>query len=461
MSQHYNQPAPATSRADRLTRGILLAVWVAFTAAALGFVLTFGTNVPYADEWEFVPALTGHEPFGPWLWQQHNEHRLPLPRAIYFALFVVTQDFRAGMVLQVAMLAALAFWLMRLASQLRGRPHWADAFFPVSLLHVGHWENFLMGYQLCFVLFTVLVTAIGVVALRMTRETAFRSGAIAGVLGVLLCLCGGFGLVAALPVAAWVAYLAVIVWRTGAKRNALVLLGLAVLPFLYLWLYQIGYERPSHGFPPGEGPPEPGAGGPRVVALVAGQTLAMAFGFGATAVWQWVCVGLLALGAVTIGVLVRDPNRPAVLGLIAVAAGVGGLALAIGIGRSGFGDTMGLWPRYSLLMWPLIGLAFLVWVKQKGRGAKWLPAALCIVAALFFQPNTLVGLTLGERVRARQTAIEADAHRGLPPEVIAYRPAPGTRPEDGDSQVGSGQEERAIRGIPMLRAAGVGAFAGK
>ncbi|HJZ54582.1 MAG TPA: hypothetical protein VKE74_06465, partial [Gemmataceae bacterium] len=62
MSQHYNQPAPATShattRGEALTRWLLLVVWAALTAAALGFVLTFGTNVPYADEWEFVPALT-------------------------------------------------------------------------------------------------------------------------------------------------------------------------------------------------------------------------------------------------------------------------------------------------------------------------------------------------------------------------------------------------------------------
>src|SRR5262249_14024982 len=196
----------------------------------------------------FVPALTRHEPFGPWLWQQHNEHRLPLPRAIYFALFVLTRDFRAGMVLQVAMLSALAFWLMRLAAKLPGRPHWADGVLPVSLLHIGHWENFLMGYQLCFALFTVLVTAIGVVALRTTRETAFRSGATAGVLGVLLCLCGGFGLVVALPVSAWVAYLAVIVWRSGAKRHAWMLLGLNALPPAYLWAYQRGLERP--GQPP-------------------------------------------------------------------------------------------------------------------------------------------------------------------------------------------------------------------
>ena len=64
-----------------------------------------GTNAPYADEWEFVPALVGAEPALPWLWQQHNEHRMVLPRAVYLLLFKLTHDFRAGMLVQVAMLS--------------------------------------------------------------------------------------------------------------------------------------------------------------------------------------------------------------------------------------------------------------------------------------------------------------------------------------------------------------------
>src|SRR5581483_11647567 len=198
MSQPYSQPGPAT----RLTRGVLLGTWAVLALADLAFVLTLGTNAPYADEWEFVPALLDREPPLPWLWQLHNEHRLPLPRAVYLGLFRLTHDFRAGMVVQVAVLSGLSLWLMRLAERLRGRPHWADLFFPASLLHVGHWENLLMGYQLCFALFTVLATAVGVVALRATRESAFRSGVAAGVLALLLATTGGSGLVAALPVAA-------------------------------------------------------------------------------------------------------------------------------------------------------------------------------------------------------------------------------------------------------------------
>src|SRR5262245_58601504 len=202
MSQTYTPPAPATSATSESLRRVLLGVWAILTLAALAFVAAIGTNAPYADEWEFVPALLGEEPQLPWLWAQHNEHRLPLPRAVYLGLFKLTHDFRAGMVLQVAMLSALSLALMRLAASLRGGPHWSDVFFPVSLLHVGHWENFVMGYQFCFALFAVLTCGLVVVALCITRETAFRSGVLAGVLLALLALTGGFGLAAVPPVSA-------------------------------------------------------------------------------------------------------------------------------------------------------------------------------------------------------------------------------------------------------------------
>jgi hypothetical protein len=444
MSQTYS-PVP---RATRLTRVVLLGVWVVLTLVALSFVLSFGSNAPYADEWEFVPAALGREPALPWLWQQHNEHRLPLPRAIFLGLFRLTHDFRSGMVLQVAMLSLTALWLMRLAEKLRGAPHWADVFFPVSLLHLGHWENFLMGYQICFVLFCVLATAMGVVALRTTPANAFRSGVAAGVLAFLAALTGGSGLVLALPVAAWLAYLAVGLWRDERKGKSVALLALALLPLAYLAAYFVDYHRPAHH-------PKPGDGGLEGIVRVTGQTLAMAPGIGLSLVWQIVMCVMVVVGGWTIGLLRKSDNRPAAWGLIAVAAGVTGVALAIGVGRGGFGGDMGLWSRYSLLTWPLLGVAYLVWL-QYGTARpwerRWVPMLLCAATALAFPGNVVTGIVVGTQVKETLSAVEADAARGLPPEEIVKKFANTTQ---------ANQEERAVRALPMLREAGIGRFAGK
>jgi hypothetical protein len=450
MTQTYTPPPPATSATFGSVRRALVAVWAVLTLGAGAFVAVIGTNAPYADEWEFVPALLGEEPALPWLWQQHNEHRLPLPRAAYLLLFKLTHDFRAGMLAQVAALSALALYLMRLADRLRGKPVWADAFFPISLLHVGHWENLVMGYQICFVLFCVLATGLGVVALRTTRENAFRSGVLAGLLLLALALTGGSGLVVVPPVAAWLVYLAVGLWRTGARGKAALVLLFVALPAAYLGAYFTDYHRPPDH-------PEPSSD-PVMVARVALQVVAVSFGIGVSEVWWAAALGLLGVGGATAAVLLGrwgDPReRPAAAGLLAVAAGVTGVALAIGVGR-GWGATMGLWSRYSLLAWPLLATTYLVWARL---GGKWVPVALCVAAALAFPANTGTGMMVGAAVKGEYSAVAADAAAGLPAEQIADAEEQRHRRSPATVHVVL-QRERAIRAIPMLRAARVGLFA--
>ncbi|MBP3959403.1 hypothetical protein J8F10_29520 [Gemmata sp. G18] len=445
MTQTYTPPPPATSATFGSLRRALVAVWAVFALGAFAFVAFIGTNAPYADEWEFVPALLGDEPAGPWLWQQHNEHRMPLPRAVVLTYFKLTHDFRAGMVLQVAMLSALALFLVRLADKLRGKPHWADAFFPVSLLHIGHWENFVMGYQVCFVLFAVLTTSLVVIVLRITRENAFRSGALAGVCLMLLALTGGSGLVVVPCVSAWIVFVAVNVWRGGSKGRAVLLLVLAVLPIAYLGVYFQDYHKPPHH-------PAPSSN-PIAVAGVTGEVLAMSFGIGLSVVWWAAASGLLVVGVLTLTVLVprwKEPDeRLSVAGLIAVAAGVTGVALAIGVGRGGWGAGMGLWSRYSLLTWPLLAATYLVWVKL---GRKWVPIALCVVAALAFPGNTGTGMANGSVVAAHYADIAAQAQSGLTAEQIVTG-------EPFTVSHHSGQPERALRAIPLLRRDRIGIFA--
>lgn len=451
MSQTYTPPPPATSETHRPLRFALLAVWALFTLAAVGFVATIGTNAPYADEWEFVPALLGDEPALPWLWQQHNEHRMPLPRLVVLTYFKLTHDFRTGMFLQIATLSALALGLMRLAEKLRGQPHWADAFFPVSLLHVGHWENFVMGYQVCFVLFATLSTLLAVVALRITRENAFRSGTFAALLLMLLALTNGSGLVLVPPVAAWLVFVAVTLWRGGAKGKAVALLALAALPVVYAAVYFQGYHRPEHH-------PAPSTDVVRV-ATVTGEVLAVSLGMGLSTVWPLVASGVVAVGVLTLAAVLRRWKEPsdrlAVAGLIATVAGVTGVALAIGVGRAGFEswEEMGLWSRYSMLTWPLLGAAYLVWAKL---GGKWVPIVLCVAAALAFPGNTGVGMFNGGMVRADYGDIAADLAAGLSAEQITD----GTDPQRvfPNSHHG-GQKERALRAIPLLRRDRIGIFA--
>ncbi|MFO0805788.1 MAG: hypothetical protein U0791_22015 [Gemmataceae bacterium] len=434
-------PAPAaTSR----TRRILLALWAALTVLTVAFVFSLGSNCPNADEWEFVPALLNREPLGPWLWAQHNEHRLPLPRFLYWFLFQFTHDFRAGSLLQIAILSATSLAMMSLAARLRGAPHWADAFFPVSLLHVGHWENLLIGYNICFAFILALEAAIGAIAICTTRENAFRSGCLAGVLLCLLCLCGGGGVVTAIPVAAWLAYLAIGFTKSNPARTA-ILLAFAAFPAFYLALYLHGYHKPGHH-------PDVGEGGTDVLR-VAAQVLSIGFGSGTFRWWLPISTGLLVLGAATFRLVLRSMNRPAMLGTFSIFAGIIGVALVIGMGRAGIDPRYGVASRYSYLTWPLLALVYMLWAREHSRAGKWIPVAMCLAASLFFIPNMATGMKRGWEVKQGLLRIESESLAGSPPEVIVRLFS------EKPCLFQLGQEQRAVRAMPMLREAGIGAFA--
>ncbi len=435
MIQTYRLHGPATTRVSLL----LFLLWLMLSLAALGFVFILGTNLPFADEWEFVPALLGEEPLGSWLWTQHNEHRLPFPRLVYYGLFQLAHDFRAGMYLQIVALSTLSLVLMRCAAHARGHADWPDAFFPISLLNLGHWENFIMGYQICFVMFTILAMGLVLLALRTTRKNAFRMGILSSTLLLMIAMTGGAGLIMVLPVFTWLAYLVVLVFRQGKPLQALVLLSVAGLSVLYLALYFQGYERP-----PGHPPPSRDL----IAITEAGSVIiGLSLGVGFSGIWWSVFLLTVVLMVATLQLVLRLSTalQPAYLGALAVMAGIWGLALAIGIGRADWGaETLKLWSRYSLLAWPLLGAIYLIWVKA-GRSS--VPKLLCIVSALAFPTNTVTGLINAATIRTTLAQFESGIGAGLDSAVLTAQYLQG-----------SGQEQRALKGLPLLRAAEVGAF---
>jgi hypothetical protein len=405
------------------------------TAAAVGFVLHFGRNAPWADEWEMVPGLVNDTPLGPWLWAQHNEHRLPLPRLVWWALFQLTRDFRAGTLAQVTVLAAAALGLMRLAARLRGRPSVADLFFPAGLLHWGHVENLVMGYQVNFAL--TLAGVVGLLALAATvvPATRGRTGVAAGVVLILLELTGGSGLMYVPAVGGWLLWLAAAEWRAGRRGTAVGIIGLVAAAVGYVGVYLVGYHRPATH-------PPPAWGDPGRIGAVFAQVLAMAFGGGAIPAWPAAAAGTTAAAAVTL-------TRRSPMGLLAVLGGVLTLAAAIAVGRSGFSSPyIGLWSRYAVLVWPALAAGYLAAVAA-GRG--WVTAALCggMLAAL--PANTLFGWQWATGYASEMDRLEADVRAGLPPAEVIRR---GRYLSEID------RDEQIAHGIRRLKETGFGYFAG-
>ena len=109
--------------------------------AALAYVYQYGTNVPSWDDWDMIPVLTGNQKVTwQWLWSQHSEHRIPLPRLVMLAVMGLPGvDLRGGMYFNAVSLSIVAAGLMLAARHLRGgRGDWVDVFFPLLVLNLAN-----------------------------------------------------------------------------------------------------------------------------------------------------------------------------------------------------------------------------------------------------------------------------------------------------------------------------------
>src|SRR5262249_30025801 len=320
-----------TSRALPPARVVLVwGVWLAMLVAVLFFIARYGSNVPSWDDWDMVPSFTGAQPVTVgWLWSQHNEHRVPLPRLAMLGLVRLTVlDFRVMMVADALAMGALAAAMIAVATRLRGRASAADAFFPLVLLNWGQAPNLLWGWQLQF----YASVAVGCVALLAIAQSGAglsqaAAGIVVGISVLLLPLCGANGLALVPALAIWLLYAA----RRGvhgpaARAHA----AFGVASLLLVALYLVGWQLvPWH--PENRNP---------IRALITALEF-VTIGLGPATRGWWPLSGVLVttLLGLTVGRLAavwyRLPaERHRAAGLLLFLAAVGSLGLALGLGRN-------------------------------------------------------------------------------------------------------------------------------
>ena len=428
-------------------------VWAAMLIGALAFVGKYGSNVPSWDGWDMVPTLTGHQPITwEWLWSQHNEHRVPLPRLILLGLHRITGiNFRTPMFFNVLLTGALAAALILVAGRLRGgRISYTDAFFPFLLLNWGQAANLIWGWEVQF----YASMALSVVALLLIAQSGPRlrprNAVPFGVCVMLLPLCGANGLVLAPPLALWLGCSALVHWRAGdshARRAALPALGLAFGAILLSALYLVGWEKvPYTGISVGLwtiGTPA------KVVTMGFGPGI---FGLGLqlwpAAFWPIPCLAALCFLLCSVGILLmaawsQPQERLRALGLLSFLAAMGSLAFALGLGRNGF-ET-----RYVTLNLPIWLCVYFIWsIHAPPKPSLRARAILLAVAIVTLWPNTRFGVDYGGDVGSRLASFEREMADGVPKHRLIFRYWQYLHPH----------QDILNEYMPMLRQAGVGSF---
>jgi hypothetical protein len=396
-------------------------------------ILRFGVDVPFWDEWtiaEYLEAADQGTLTIATLFEQHNEHRMLVPKALQLAvarmagswdtriIMWITQAVLAGMLIVCTVL-----WRQSLVS----RAPWTLvtlALLSWILYSPAQHQNLLWGFQICFyvpaacLLASAMVTSSG-----RTEGSALGASAAFSALGTFSILPGLLG---------WPLSAGAVAARYGLPSRATALkwslwsvcCGLAVA------VYFFRYERPSHspsamamlGHPAAllasiatvvGGPLTFGARPVRNAILIGAATVVTLF-------WLIACVWRKRADAA----LVARANPWIVMGAFGFLS-----AVAIAIGRGGYGYLALLEPRYAALTgWILTSVVMLAAILRdrsafKSSARAWV--AVCgAIAALSAAglPHHVEAIRSAHRERLQSQAVYtfADAASNGQPMVPAW-----------------------------------------
>ena len=148
----------AARASSALSWAILLGGTVTIGLAAYMVVISY-SNLPFSDGWTPIAAAARGEKllsFG-YLAQQHNEHRLVIPK-LFLAADLRWFHYQQGFLLASILVIQLLHWLL-LSWSMRVLGGWHGATWRTGAgaaafcsFCPAQWENFVWGFQVCFVL---------------------------------------------------------------------------------------------------------------------------------------------------------------------------------------------------------------------------------------------------------------------------------------------------------------------
>lgn len=369
----------------------------ALFAALAAYTVARGA-LRFANSDDFDLALGRWPPSASWLWAQHNEHRLALPKLL-LAWCARHGDFRVGVWLSWALVAGACAWLV--ARLDRGWP--LTVLVPALLLcpanNAWHWDVELQ-FAACAALAVVAFTQ--ALAARGAGDAVVYAAA-----SLALPLTGGNGLV--LSGATIVAALVLARDRALPPAARAVFAAGAVATLAIGAAYLRGYQAP---------PQHEALHAASLAQLgsIAAHLLVAPFGALAERVVAVAApLGAIALAAAAVAMW-HEPRRLVFAGFFA-----GGLALvtAIAVGRAGRGWPAGLETHYASLVAPLYVVAVTALSPQLARRR-----ALAVAAAIAATLMCLAYLpTATPESRRRERAFVADCGHA-PADVLAARYLP-------------------------------------
>jgi len=390
----------------------------ALSALALAVVLALSLHgdryFPRADDWGVVPLLTGNADVPSALWEQNNEHRLPLPLLwMWAALALGGGDFRWSCASNTVLAMGAAIALLAATRRARGQLLFTDIVIPLLVLNPGN-NIHMWGFHAQFTSsMAILLVLLGFLLRPPDASVSLRGWIGFGAGMAALPLCGLNGLIPAILLA-----LGLLAHplpgrprdaRDDGARRALRLGSVAALGSTALVL--VGYQLPEH---------VGAARSPGAVLLMTGRVLVSPLGT-LPPLASWCALSLLAVSA-AVGLrpgrreTAGDARRTWLLFLFSLACV--GLAFSVGWGRSIRSWRDGMQGHFAALAVPLWCSVYLLQATAQDRASRVVRVLLAALVATAFVQQIPRAWASAEILRARAATLGAAIDAGASAEEI-------------------------------------------
>ncbi|HYH97425.1 hypothetical protein [Hyalangium sp.] len=397
------------------------------------YVYRFGVNVPFFDQWEFVPTLVdfyeGRLTLEA-LFAQHNEHRIFFPRLIMLGLAALTRwNTVAEMYFNAALLVALGAVLLHAHVRAYGASNRSlIAFLPIAWLvfTFRQYNNLIWGWQIQITL-CVLFSVLSLLLLDGTRGLGARW---AGATGAAFVASFSFGS----GMAIWPVGLIALLWqgRLEGRTAWRAVLGWSVAGtlavVLYTWNRHSNFDHPD----PWTFLRSPGDSFLFMLGAlgaVTADTFPTAMAFGA--------LFLAGLGVIAFELRRRRVEQGPTTFALGLVLYAGAAAVLVLISRAGYGREYGLSSRYTTFtVLAFVGLHRALLALQAPERRSLLMGVVLSAAMIsgFWSFTTGISEGLHERkqmrvnraiVRTFATQPEGELQRLFPYPAVVRQNAPG------------------------------------
>ncbi len=362
------RPFPAILFHPSVGKGLLIFLGVLPAIFLLADIHAFAVNVPFMDDWQFVPlleqakngTLTFHE-----LWAPHDEHRLLLPRIIIIAsMFASGGDYRVQSFITFSVVAVISICLLWLMVRLNGSRNsvlWAWVLVNIALFSPIQFHNWLWPMQFAYFLpYTFLALCLCALYADIPMLPKFMLAAVFALAGNYSFVQGNLIWPAVLPI---ILFAPNILAKTVRRNFAIAwaLLG-ALAVTLYFWGLEHNSAVPDYayfheGVPPTmstlrqlqEHPAKTIFGMGRFILAMFGNSIARGFPVADNLVFSYICGAIvLALALTGLAVAWRRGlflNRALAWACLLLFTFL--TAAFVCVGRVWRGDYQPLTPRYT------------------------------------------------------------------------------------------------------------------